>query len=272
MPPTLRRTPRTCRGYTEPLVEVSDALPLQMILVPGGPFTMGSPPEEPEREEFEGPQHEVTVPAFFMGRYPVTQAQYELVMETNPATRYEDDRSVAPDKPVVGVTWNDAVAFCERLAEQSGRPYRLPSEAEWEYACRAGTTTPFYFGKTITTEAANYNGEYTYADGEPGETRNEPTAVNYFGIANAFGLSDMHGNVWEWCQDIWHENYEGAPIDGRAWTTEGDEGSRILRGGSWGDNPRHCRSAFRYEFVPGFNYYGYLVGFRVCCSAPRALQ
>jgi formylglycine-generating enzyme required for sulfatase activity len=167
---TLRRTPRKARGYTEPELMVTNGLPLHMVLVPGGTFIMGSPEDEPERKESEGPQHEVTVAPFFMGRYPITQAQYEAVMGTNPATRYEDpDRFVAPDKPVINVSWDNAVEFCDRLAEQTGRPYRLPSEAEWEYACRAGTTTPFYFGKIITTDVANYNGDYTYNEGEKGK-------------------------------------------------------------------------------------------------------
>jgi formylglycine-generating enzyme required for sulfatase activity len=202
-----------------------------------------------------------------MGRYPITQAQYEAVMATNPAADYETDRFVAPNKPVVGVTWDQAVEFCERLAKQTDRPYRLPSEAEWEYACRAGTTTPFYFGKTLTTEVANYNGDSTYADGPKGEYRNGTTPVDHFGMANAFGLSDMHGNVWEWCQDPWHENYEGAPTDGSAWIEGGDSTYRVLRGGSWGDDPRDCRSAYRLNSFPGGRIN--LDGFRVCCAAPR---
>jgi len=143
---TIRRTPRTGQGYIEPLLELADALPLHMVLIPGGTFRMGSPDDEPEREAYEGPQHEVTVPTFLMGRYPVTQAQYEAVMATNPATEYDADRFVAPNKPVVGVSWDDAVEFCERLAKQTDRPYRLPSEAEWEAVehlnCMLNSTKP----------------------------------------------------------------------------------------------------------------------------------
>ncbi len=277
---TIRRTPRTAQGFIEPLLDVADALPLHMVLIPGSTFKMGQ--TEAEKAELirqageedykkyyarELPQHEVTVPSFLMGRYPVTQAQYEAVMKTNPAAGYDSDRFVAPNKPVVGVTWHQAVEFCERLAKETDRPYRLPSEAEWEYACRAGTTTPFYFGKTLTTEVANYNGDYTYADGPKGEFRNGTTPVDHFGIANAFGLSDMHGNVWEWCQDLWHENYEGAPTDGSAWIEGGDSTYRVLRGGSWDLKPRNCCSAYRFGNSPVYRNDRY--GFRVCCAAPR---
>jgi formylglycine-generating enzyme required for sulfatase activity len=168
------------------------------------------------------------------------------------------------------VSWYNAMEFCARLSAHTERPYRLPSEAEWEYACRAGTTTPFYVGKTLTTDVANYNGDYTYADGPKGEYRAETTPVDHFGLANAFGLCDMHGNVWEWCQDYWHDSYEGAPTDGSAWIEGGDSERRILRGGSWYYFPWFCRSAYRSYFGPGFVVSSY--GFRVVCSAPRALQ
>jgi formylglycine-generating enzyme required for sulfatase activity len=248
---------------------VADVIPLHMVQIPGGTFTMGSPEDELERERDESPQHEVAVPSFFMGRYPVTQAQYEALMGTNPATEYEAERFVAPNKPVVGVSWDDAVAFCTALAQRTGRSYRLPSEAEWEYACRAGTTTPFYFGKTLTTEVANYNGNYTYGDGSKGEFRNGLISVDHFGIANRFGLSDMHGNVLEWCEDDFHDSYQGAPDNGSAWIdADRSKTSRILRGGSWSITPWDCRSAFRnYNDADSRDDY---LGFRVCCSAPRA--
>ncbi|MBE7386285.1 MAG: formylglycine-generating enzyme family protein [Leptolyngbya sp. SIO1E4] len=265
----LRRTPRTGRGFIEPLLDVGDAIPLHMVRIPGGTFTMGSPDDEPEREEREGPQHEVTVPMCFMGRYPVTQAQYEQVMETNPATQYDTGRFVAPNKPVVGVSWDNATTFCQRLSERTGRAYRLPFEAEWEYACRAGTTTPFFFGNTLTTEVVNYDGSYTYGDGPKSEYREEPMPVDYFKLANAFGLCDMHGNVDEWCADHWHENYDGAPTDGSAWIEGGDSSRRVLRGGSWYNSPRYCRSAYRSWLSPVNHSYD--VGFRVVCSPPRAL-
>jgi formylglycine-generating enzyme required for sulfatase activity len=151
--------------------------------------------------------------------------------------------------------------FCRRLSALSGDAYKLPSEAQWEYACRAGTTTPFAFGETITPELANYDGNHSYANGPKGEYRQQTTPVGMF-AANAWGLQDMHGNVWEWCLDHWHDSYKGAPIDGNAWVSGGEQ-SRLLRGGSWFLNPRYCRSACRYRFRPGFASIG--VGFRVVC-------
>ena len=270
---TLRRTPRTAQGFVEPLLAVGEALPLHMVLVPGGTFLMGSPDDEPEREEREGPQRDVSVASFFMGRYPVTQAQWRVVAampQVGRELKPDPSRFKGDNRPVEQVTWYDAVEFCARLSAHTGRPYRLPSEAEWEYACRAGTTTPFYFGNTLTTEVANYDGNFTYADGPKGEYRKETTPVDHFGIANAFGLCDMHGNGYEWCQDHFHSDYKGAPTDGSAWTEGGDSERRILRGGSWVDDPRYCRSACRDTFGP--DYRSYYNGFRVVCSAPRALQ
>jgi formylglycine-generating enzyme required for sulfatase activity len=176
---------------------------------------------------------------------------------------------------VENVSWDDAQEFCRRLSVKSGREYRLPSEAEWEYACRAGTTTPFHFGETLDAEIANYNadspfvGSPVYGDGKKGEYRKETTEVGIF-PANEWGLQDMHGNVWEWCEDDWHNSYEGAPTDGSAWLKENrTETNRLLRGGSWYDVPRNCRSAIRLNGSRDFrNYY---LGFRVLCVSPSAL-
>ena len=168
------------------------------------------------------------------------------------------------------VSWYEAVEFCERLKKHTKRPYRLPSEAEWEYACRAGTTTPFAFGKTLMTDAANYDGNKTYNDGPNGEYREQTTPVDEFDIANAFGLCDMHGNVWEWCADHWHDNYEDAPTNGSAWLTANETSNCVLRGGSWLLNPRYCRSATRFNYRPDDR--DFISGFRVCCLAPRTLQ
>ncbi|WP_242032368.1 SUMF1/EgtB/PvdO family nonheme iron enzyme [Aphanizomenon flos-aquae] len=252
---------------------------LEMVAIPGGTFIMGSPPEELEHQEDESPQHSVTVQPFFMGKYQVTQAQWRFVAhlpqvnkELNPdPSNFKGDgsTSLTNHRPVEQVSWEDAVEFCDRLSQYTGRTYRLPSEAEWEYACRAGTTTPFHFGETITTDLVNYNGNYTYGQGSKGVYRKETTEVGSFGVANNFGLYDMHGNVWEWCQDDWHSDYEGAPIDGSAWlNNEEDNNGKLLRGGSWDSLPEYCRSAFRYlSDLDDLN--GHL-GFRVvCCGAAR---
>jgi formylglycine-generating enzyme required for sulfatase activity len=267
MPLTLRRTPATTRYYTETLDGLGEAIPLQMLQIPAGTFTMGSPEDEPEREDGEA-QHEVTVPPFFLSRYPITQAQWRAVADLPRANR-ELDRDPShfkgDNRPVEKVSWYEAVEFCDRLFAHTGRPYRLPSEAEWEYACRAGTATPFHFGKTLTTEVANYNGNYTYADEPKGKYREETTPVDLFGIANAFGLCDMHGNVYEWCQDH-HGNYDQTPRDGNAWITKEKDSNRTLRGGSWVIVPRYCRSAFRSGSAPDGRDFNF--GFRVSCSAP----
>jgi formylglycine-generating enzyme required for sulfatase activity len=173
-------------------------------------------------------------------------------------------------RPVEQVSWYDAVEFCARLSAHTGRQYRLPTEAEWEYACRAGTTTPFHFGETIRSDLATYRGSTAYADGPIGEAAAGTNPVDHFGFANAFGMCDMHGNVYEWCQDHWHDNYKGAPTDGSAWIEGGNSNRRVIRGGSWIYIPRYCRSAYRYFNEPAYCNDDY--GFRVVCSAPRALQ
>jgi formylglycine-generating enzyme required for sulfatase activity len=164
------------------------------------------------------------------------------------------------NRPVEKVSWNDAVELCEKLSQQTGRTYRLPSEAEWEYACRAGTTTPFYFGETITTDLVNYDGNFTYGAAPKGKDRQQTTDVGSL-LPNAFGLYDMHGNVWEWCQDTYHENYNGAPTDGSAWIDNNQY--RVLRGGSWLNIPILCRSAYRSINTRDFILN--VIGFRVVC-------
>ena len=267
--------------------ELGKGITLEMVAIPGGTFLMGTEDEEIERlvkkfnwEGFrrERPQHEVTVPPFFMGKYPITQAQWKAIasrtdlkvkqdLDFNPA--HFKDRPDSDRRPVEQVNWYDAVEFCARLSKLTVREYRLPSEAEWEYACRAGTTTPFYFGETITGELANYNASNTYADEPNGEYRNETTPVGQF-PPNAFGLYDMHGNVWEWCADTWHDNYDGAPTDGSVWIENGDDNRSPLRGGSWCLNPSDCRSASRLN-VYRRAYYSLDLGFRVVCGAGRTL-
>ncbi|MBU6230591.1 MAG: formylglycine-generating enzyme family protein, partial [Cyanobacteria bacterium REEB459] len=177
-------------------LDLGQGVTLEMVLVPGGSFMMGSPTKEVDRKSDEGPQHQVTVAEFWMGKYPVTQAQYQAIMGNNPA-RFKGD-----NRPVEQVNWHEAMEFCDRLSKKLGQPYTLPSESQWEYACRAGTTTPFHFGETITPDLANYDGNYPYGS-EPEETfREATTEVGNF-PPNGFGLYDMHGNVLEWCQDWW---------------------------------------------------------------------
>ena len=237
---------------------LGNGVSLEMVQIPGGTFTMGSPPEEAARDDDEGPQRQVRVPGFFMGKYAVTQAQYQAIMGTNPANFKGEKR------PVETVSWDEAVEFCEKLSQKTGKTYRLPSEAEWEYACRAGTTTPFYFGETITTDLVNYDGNFPYASAPKGEYREQTTNVGNF-PPNSFGLYDMHGNIWEWCQDIYNSSYQGAPIDGTPWLNGSDNNTKLLRGGSWIDFAWDCRSAFRFRLARAyrFNY----VGFRVVAVA-----
>jgi formylglycine-generating enzyme required for sulfatase activity len=167
------------------------------------------------------------------------------------------------NRPVETVSWDDAVTFCQKLSQKTGNNYRLPSEAEWEYACRAGTKTPFYFGDNITTDLVNYDGNYPYKSAPKGKYRKQTTDVGNF-PPNAFGLYDMHGNVWEWCEDDWHENYISAPTNGSAWNSRGGSNIKMLRGGSWSDYARLCRSALRRRY--SLDGRGSYFGFRVVSS------
>jgi formylglycine-generating enzyme required for sulfatase activity len=270
---TIDRYSAQATGFIQDLANDTQ---LEMMLVPGGTFIMGSPPEELERRDNESPQHSVTVQPFFMGKYQVTQAQWRFVAQLAQVNReLEQDPSnfKGDNRPVEQVSWEDAVEFCDRLSQYTGRIYRLPSEAEWEYACRAGTKTPFHFGETITTDLANYDGtdnesmgwSGSYGSGPKGVYREETTEVGSFEVANNFGLYDMHGNVWEWCQDDWHGKYEGAPIDGSAWLdNEESSNTKLLRGGAWFNFPDYCRSASRSYY--NLDNYDHNIGFRVVCS------
>jgi len=259
--------------------DLGTGVSLEMVYVPNGKFMMGTEDEEIERlvqkynsEWFrnEKPQHEVTVQSFIMAKYPVTQSQWRWVASLPKVKRDlnpEPSNFKGEKLPVEQVSWLDAVEFCDRLSKYTNKQYRLPSEAEWEYACRAGTKTPFYFGETITTELANYDGNYTYAAEPKGKYRQRTTEVGSF-PPNAFGLYDMHGNVWEWCQDTYHTSYEGAPKDGSAWV-DNDNRYHLLRGGSWHINSGFCRSAVRYFNNPAYSHDS--IGFRVVCVAARIL-
>jgi formylglycine-generating enzyme required for sulfatase activity len=204
----------------QPLREAFEGIPwLLMVRIPAGRFLMGSPPEEAGRDSDEGPWHEVTLEAFWLGETPITQAQWREVAGWPKVERDlapDPSRFKGDDRPVEQVNWHEAIEFCRRLSARTGKNYTLPSEAQWEYACRAGTTTPFHFGDTISTELANYGGRQGYGDGPAGKYREQTTDVASF-PANPWGLHDMHGNVWEWCLDDWHDNYEGTPQDGSAW-------------------------------------------------------
>ena len=210
---------------------------LKMVEIPSGKFWMGSPETGPDRDNHESPQHEVAVSSFFMAEFPVNQAQWREIASLRPIKR-----GLNPDPsyfkgdllPVEQVSWDDAIEFCARLSRLTGKNYRLSSEAEWEYACRAGTTTAYYFGGNLDQSLANY-------DQNVGKT----TLLGSYS-PNAFGLQDMHGNVWEWCEDVWHENYEKAPTNGSSWNENDSQSSeRILRGGSWTNISWRCRSANR---------------------------
>jgi eukaryotic-like serine/threonine-protein kinase len=237
---------------------VGPGVRLEMVSIPEGSFRMGSPQREEGRQASESPQHLVTVPSFYMGKYPVTQNQYLAIKGQNPSCFQRGDL------PVENVSWLDAVDFCLLLSQKTGRSYRLPSEAEWEYACRAGTTTPFHFGETMTAELANFDGSQSYGNLPKGRYLQKTSPIGTYKFANAFGLLDIHGNVREWCEDSLHENYQGAPIDGSAWVDRQDNQSRLLRGGSWSDKPADCRSA-RRNWRSGVSKYNY-VGFRVVMS------
>lgn len=273
----------TARRYIE---ELAPGTGLEMVEIPGGSFLMGTSKADEEKEKSERsryggdkewinaemPQHEVNIRTFFMGRFAVTQRQWRIVAGLDRIERHLDpepshfkDRQDSQHRPVEQVSWQDAKEFCARLSKKTGREYRLPSEAEWEYACRAGTSTPFAFGETITHEIVNYNSQYPSARAKEVKSREMTVAVGSLGFANAFGLYDMHGNVWEWCEDIWHVNYEGAPADGSAWLSVGYLSYRVLRGGSWSYLGYYCRSANRFNSEPDVRNYN--VGFRVVVGA-----
>ncbi len=271
----MNRETKSAYAFTE---DLGGGVSLQMVAIPPGEFLMGSSDDElqrayenekgyyPEQAKLarfttEKPQHRVRINYwFYMGKFAVTQAQWRAVMGINPSIFKDCDEC-----PVDSVSWDDAVEFCRGLSARTGREYRLPSEAEWEYAARAGTTTPFAFGDTITPEIVNYNGNYPYANAAKGAYRQKTAPVGSLGVANAFGLYDMHGNVWQWCQDWYHDSYSGSPNDGSAWLSGGEQRYRVLRGGSWYFNANLTRSAVRSRLTPDLRFDG--SGFRVVVAA-----
>jgi formylglycine-generating enzyme required for sulfatase activity/tRNA A-37 threonylcarbamoyl transferase component Bud32 len=237
----------TTQNFTEDL----NGVPLEMIYIPAGGLEMGSP--NGVGDDDEHPQHPVDVSAFYMGKYPVTQAQYTAIVGNNPS------RFKGENLPVEQVSWFDALRFCQNLAAMFRNQYRLPSEAEWEYACCAGTAARYYFGD----DEAQLTDYAWYADNSSSKTH--PVGQRK---PNQWGLCDMHGNMWEWCEDTWHDNYNGAPSDGSAWISENKNDSlRLLRGGSWLNLPWLCRSAFRFRLDADLRYNN--IGFRVVYAAAR---
>lgn len=250
------------QGYRE---DLGGEVALTMVKIPAGSFLMGSPEDEPERLEREGPQHEVTLGSFFMAQTPITQAQWRVVagwQKVGRDLKPDPSRFKGAKRPVEQVSWFDALEFCRRLSQRTGQRYGLPSEAQWEYACRAGSTTPFHFGAMLTPEVANYDCNSVYENGPKGTYREQTIDVASF-PANGWGLHDMHGNVREWCEDHWHDSYNFAPGDDQPWLipAAADDERRLLRGGSWFSFPGYCRSAFRNYPYPGDS--GSYNGFRV---------
>ncbi|TAF08025.1 MAG: serine/threonine protein kinase [Nostocales cyanobacterium] len=261
----IQRSKKTAELFLE---DLENGINLELVAIPQGTFLMGLSEKETEGADSGTPQLQVTIQPFLLGKYPITQAQWQAVSRLPKVKTdlYPDPSHFkGANRPVEQVSWHDAQEFCARLSRKTGRLYRLPSESEWEYACRAGTNTPFYFGNTISTDLANYNGEYVYANGPKGIYRKETTNVGTF-PANAFGLYDTHGNVWEWCEDGWYDNYIGAATDGSARLTGSDNHPRrVLRGGSWSYRPVYCRSAYRVNYPAVSRDQNQ--GFRVACSA-----
>ena len=242
-------------------VEITNSIGMKLRLIPAGEFMMGSPESDDEAKGSEKPQHKVRITKpFYLGVYEVTQAEYERVMGTNPSdfSKNGDNSDAVKDMdtsrfPVEDVSWEGAVEFCRKLSElpeekAGGRIYRLPTEAEWEYACRAGTTTPFHFGSQLNGQEANCDGNYPYGTSTEGPDLGRTTTVGSY-AANAFGLYDMHGNVWEWCNDryAW-EYYKSSPENDPLGPTEAAD--RVVRGGCWWGGAWSCRAAIRYGLVP----------------------
>jgi formylglycine-generating enzyme required for sulfatase activity/tRNA A-37 threonylcarbamoyl transferase component Bud32 len=260
---TARRKGRA-RYFVE---DLGGGVKLEMVEIPAGTFMMGSPESEAESKDNERPQHEVSVAGFYMGKYQVTQLQWSAIMGSNPSYFRGDDL------PVDAAPWNDATEFCRKLSAKAGREYRLPTEAEWEYACRAGTKTPFAFGETLTSDVVNYGvhllnyEDHHHGNAPKGIYRGESVPVGSLGIANGFGLYDLHGNVWEWCEDWYHQNYNGAPTDGSAWLSDSEQTYHVLRGGSWFYKASYCRSAYRCDRRVPSNYRLGSEGLRVVAVA-----
>lgn len=236
---------------------IGNNISLEMVSIPGNNFLMGSTETTTEKWETETPQHSVTIEPLFISKYPITQTQWQVIMGKNPAYFRGKNR------PVEMVSWYSAIEFCRCLSAQTGKVYRLLSEAEWEYACRGGTNTSFHFGNILTPDLANYNSEEAFACPLQKNYDEQTKEVGSF-PPNNFGLYDFHGNVWEWCADPCHDNYRDAPSDGSVWEKDGNYAYRVLRGGSWLNYSRGCRSGNRNYKNPRARFK--TVGFRVAFS------
>ena len=255
-----QQRPATARFFPESL---GGSEKIELVAIAPGNFWMGASGAESQAESHEFPRHRVTLAPFFLSKYPITQSQWAAVA-TWPKVQRDLDPFPAHfsggDRPVESVSWLEAMEFCDRLSQRTGRRYSLPSEAQWEYACRAGTQTPFHTGDTITSQMADYVGTYTYRAEAAGDYRQATIPVGHF-APNAFGLHDMHGNVWEWCADRWHANYRGAPTQGQPWVGSSRSAQRAIRGGGWLDAPAKIRAASRSGYLE--TSLNRTIGFRV---------
>ena len=263
------------QGHNQALrLALPESVELTLLAIPSGQFLMGSPADEEGFKRSQGPQQTVNLAAFWISQTPITQAQWEavtLLPKVNLSLDPYPANFVGDHLPVEQISWDEAREFGDRLSRFTQQTYRLPREAEWEYACRAGTLTPFHFGPTLTTDLANYSGvdwEYqgkicnrgAYGQGPTGEDRRQTIPVGTLGGANAWGLQDCHGNVREWCADAWSSHYLDRPLDNAPPSTE-ETTQRVVRGGSWNTGPQKCRSAYRDRLDPQARRYD--VGFRI---------
>lgn len=260
------RTYHQARLYTEHLGNYQT---LAMVSIPAGKFSMGASVQEKESSDRERPIHQVKVAEFLIGEYPITQSQWRKIAklpQVHRELRLNPSHFQGDNRPVESVSWLEASEFCDRLSAYTGNQYRLPTEAEWEYACRGNTRSPFAYGNTLTSELADYASTYAYASEASSAYRKGTTDVGKF-MPNAFGLYDLHGNVREWCADPWHENYHNAPSNSKAWHKGGNKAWRTLRGGSWANKPSHCRSAHRSGYPE--NLLNRAIGFRVAMDISK---